>query len=121
MFCPDRRGHDRAADVAGPISHEATARDSVAFLQQVIGGPAALVGHSDAAPVALLTALARPDLVTALVFVSGVFHHDARARGALDPTKRRRTGSATSTPRCRRTRRAPSTRSSTACTARSRP
>ena len=84
VFCPDRRGHGRTPDVAGPISYDLMARDTVAFLQQVIGGPATLVGHSDGATVALLTALARPDLVTSLVFVSGVFHHDAWALGALD-------------------------------------
>jgi pimeloyl-ACP methyl ester carboxylesterase len=84
VFCPDRRGHGRTPDVPGRISYELMAHDTVAFLEQVVGGPAALVGHSDGAPVALLTALARPDLVTALVFVSGVFHHDAWALGAID-------------------------------------
>jgi pimeloyl-ACP methyl ester carboxylesterase len=84
VFCPDRRGHGRTPDVAGPISSDLMARDTVAFLEQVVGGPAALLRHSDGATVALLTALTRPDLVTALVFVSGVFHHDAWALGALD-------------------------------------
>jgi pimeloyl-ACP methyl ester carboxylesterase len=34
--------------------------------------------------VALLTALARPDLVRRLVFTSGVFHHEGWAPGAID-------------------------------------
>ena len=51
------------------------AQDTIAFLEQVVGGPAYLVGHSDGAPVALLVALARPDLVPRLVLASGVFHH----------------------------------------------
>jgi len=84
VFCPDRRGHGRTPDVAGPISYDLMAADTVTFLEKVVDGPAALVGHSDGAIVALLTALARPDLVTALVFVSGVFHHDAWALGAID-------------------------------------
>lgn len=84
VYCPDRRGHGRTADVAGPITHELMVRDTVEFLEQVVGGPAALVGHGDGATVALQTALARPDLVTALVFASGVFHHDAWTLGALD-------------------------------------
>lgn len=84
VFRPDRRGHGRTPDVAGPISYDLMARDTVVFLEQVVGGPATLLGHSDGAVVALLTALTRPDLVTALVFVSGVFHHDAWALGALD-------------------------------------
>ena len=60
------------------------ADDTIAFLEQVVGGPAYLVGHSDGAPVALLAALARPDLVRALVFGAGVFHHDGWAPGAID-------------------------------------
>ena len=36
------------------------------------------------APVALLVALARPDLVRRLVVASGVFHHNGWAPGAID-------------------------------------
>ena len=60
------------------------AHDTIAFLEQVVGGPAYLVGHSDGAPVALLVALARPDLVRRLVVASGVFHHHGWAPGAID-------------------------------------
>jgi pimeloyl-ACP methyl ester carboxylesterase len=60
VYRPDRRGHGRTPDVAGPISYHQMASDTVAFLEQVVGGPAYLVGHSDGAPVALLTALERP-------------------------------------------------------------
>jgi pimeloyl-ACP methyl ester carboxylesterase len=81
---PDRRGHGRTPDVAGPISYEQMAMDTVAFLEQVVGGPGYLVGHSDGAPVGLLVALRRPDLVRRLVFASGVFHHDGWAPGAID-------------------------------------
>jgi pimeloyl-ACP methyl ester carboxylesterase len=83
VFRPDRRGHGRTADVGGPISYELMARDTIAFLEQVVGGPAFLVGHSDGAPVALGTALLRPDLVRRLVVASGVFHHEAWAPGAI--------------------------------------
>jgi pimeloyl-ACP methyl ester carboxylesterase len=83
VFRPDRRGHGRTADVEGPISYELMARDTIAFLEQVVGGPAFLVGHSDGAPVALVTALLRPDLVRRLVVASGVFHHEGWAPGAI--------------------------------------
>ncbi|MGH9025219.1 MAG: alpha/beta fold hydrolase [Acidimicrobiia bacterium] len=56
VFRPDRRGHGRTADVEGPISYELMAQETIAFLEQVIDGPAFLVGHSDGAPVALVTA-----------------------------------------------------------------
>jgi pimeloyl-ACP methyl ester carboxylesterase len=81
---PDRRGHGRTPDVAGPLTYELMAQDTIAFLEQVVGGPAYLVGHSDGVPVALLVALARPDLVRRLVFASGVFHHNGWAPGAID-------------------------------------
>jgi pimeloyl-ACP methyl ester carboxylesterase len=84
LFRPDRRGHGRTADVDGPISYAGMADDTVAFLEQVVGGPAYLLGHSDGAPVALLVALARPGLVRALVFGAGVFHHEGWAPGAID-------------------------------------
>jgi pimeloyl-ACP methyl ester carboxylesterase len=50
----------------------------------VIGGPAHLLGHSDGAPVALLTAQRHPNLVRRLVFASGVFHHEGWRPGVLD-------------------------------------
>ena len=84
VFRPDRRGHGRTPDVAGPITYDLMAADTIAFLEQVVGGPAFLAGHSDGAPVGLLTAVARPDLVRRLVFASGVFHHDGWAPGAID-------------------------------------
>ncbi len=84
VYRPDRRGHGRTPDVDGPITYAGMAQDTVAFLEQVVGGPAHLLGHSDGAPVALLTALMRPDLVTRLVVSAGVFHHDGWAPGAID-------------------------------------
>lgn len=84
VYRPDRRGHGRTPDVEGPITYEQMALDTIAFLEQVVGGPAYLVGHSDGAPVALLVALERPDLVRRLVFASGVFHHEGWTPGVID-------------------------------------
>ena len=84
VFRPERRGHGRTPDVEGPITYEQMARDTFAFLEQVVGGPAYLLGHSDGAPVALLAALERPDLVRKLVFSAGVFHRDGWAPGAIE-------------------------------------
>lgn len=56
----DRRGHGRTPDVAGPLDPAVFARDLEVYLQQVVGGPAALVGYSDGAAVALATTLRRP-------------------------------------------------------------
>ncbi|HEY1455253.1 MAG TPA: alpha/beta hydrolase [Candidatus Dormibacteraeota bacterium] len=84
-FTPERRGHGRTPDVGGPITFEAMAHDTIRFLEQVVGGPARLLGCSDGAVVALLVALRRPDLVTRLAFVAGVFHHNGWLPEAIDP------------------------------------
>jgi pimeloyl-ACP methyl ester carboxylesterase len=74
VFTPDRRGHGRTPDVPGPFTYELYAQDAVAFLEEVVGGPAHLVGYSDGAITALLVGLARPDLVRRMVLISGQFH-----------------------------------------------
>ncbi|GAB3845759.1 alpha/beta fold hydrolase [Dactylosporangium cerinum] len=76
LYVPERRGHGHTADPGGPLSPQVMARDTVAFLRDVVGGPAAVVGYSAGAVVALLTAIARPDLVSRLVLISGAFHQD---------------------------------------------
>jgi pimeloyl-ACP methyl ester carboxylesterase len=81
---PDRRGHGRTPDIDGPITYDLMARDTIAFLEQVVGRPVYLLGHSDGAPVALLPALERSDLVRRLVLSAGVFHHEGWAPGAID-------------------------------------
>ena len=76
VYTPERRGHGRTPDGEGPITYEGMARDTIDFLENVVGGPAHLLGCSDGAIVALFTALLRPDLVLRLVLVAGVFHRD---------------------------------------------
>ena len=84
-FRYDRRGQGRTPDVGGPITFDAMTEDAVAFLEQVVGEPAHLFGHSIGAPVGLLVALRRPDLVSGLIFSEGVYHHDGWIEGVLDP------------------------------------
>lgn len=83
VLTPERRGHGHTPDVEGPITYEIMAADTVAFLEALELGPVHLVGHSDGANVALLVALARPDLIDRLVLISGNFHHDGLV-GDLD-------------------------------------
>jgi pimeloyl-ACP methyl ester carboxylesterase len=84
VFRPDRRGHGRTPDIEGPLTYEQMALDTIAFLEQVVGGPARLVGHSDGAPVALTVALMRPDLVLRLVLGAGVFNREGWIPGSID-------------------------------------
>jgi pimeloyl-ACP methyl ester carboxylesterase len=79
VYTPDRRGHGRTPDVEGPITYQVMADDTIAFLEQVVGGPAHLVGHSDGAIVAMLVAMQRPDLVGRLVMISGGFDKSGEA------------------------------------------
>ncbi len=53
-----------------PADGEVAAEALAAFVQEVVGAPAALVGHSMGGAVALLTAVRRPDVVRSLVLVS---------------------------------------------------
>jgi pimeloyl-ACP methyl ester carboxylesterase len=83
VFAPERRGHGHTPDVDGPLGYDLMTRDTIAFLDTVVGGPAHLVGHSDGAFIAMLVAIRRPDLVRRLVLVSGGFHRD----GLLPPAR----------------------------------
>ncbi|MEY2420811.1 MAG: hypothetical protein QOI95_878 [Acidimicrobiaceae bacterium] len=80
VFSPDRRAHGKTPDVQGPLTYDAMAADTVAFLETVVGGPAHLVGWSDGGIVALLVSLQRPDLLRRQVVIGANFHHD----GLLD-------------------------------------
>jgi hypothetical protein len=53
VFIPERRGHGHTPDVEGPITYQLMTDDTIAFLEQVVGAPADLVGHSDGAIVAM--------------------------------------------------------------------
>jgi pimeloyl-ACP methyl ester carboxylesterase len=86
VYTPERRGHGHTPDVEGPITFDAMATDTVAFLEAVVGRPVHLVGGSDGAVVALLVARRRPDLVRRLVLVAGVFHLNGWVPSAIDPT-----------------------------------
>lgn len=84
-FLPERRGHGHTPDVAGPLTFEGMAEDSIRFIERVVGAPTRLVGYSDGAVVGLLVARLRPDLVTRLACVAGVFHRDWWLPQARDP------------------------------------
>jgi pimeloyl-ACP methyl ester carboxylesterase len=86
VYTPERRAHGHTPDVAGPITFDAMAADTIAFLESVVGGHAHLVGCSDGAIVALIVALRRPDLVRQLVLVAGVFHHEGWVPEVIDPS-----------------------------------
>lgn len=79
----DRRGHGRTADTDEPFGYEAMADEVIGVLEQVIGGPAFLVGWSDGGIAALLASRKRPDLVTRQVLIGTNFHHDGIVLGDI--------------------------------------
>jgi pimeloyl-ACP methyl ester carboxylesterase len=84
VYTPDRRGHGRTPDVDGPITYEAMAADTIEFIERIVGAPTRVLGMSDGAITALYVAMERPDLVTQLAFVAGVFHRDGWHPSALE-------------------------------------
>ncbi len=71
LILPERRGHGRTPDAPGVWSYPLFASDTVAFMDALGLHSAYLLGHSGGANIALEVAIARPDLVEALVLVSG--------------------------------------------------
>lgn len=84
VLAPERTGHGHTPDIEGPITYEHMRDETVAFLEEVVAGPADLVGWSDGGDVAMLVALARPDLVRKLVLIGSNFHHDGTEPAFLD-------------------------------------
>lgn len=85
VFTPERRGHGRTPDVPGDITFEAMGDDTAEFVEQVVGEPTVLVGVSDGATVAAVTAAIRPDLVRQVVCIAGPAHRDGWLPEAIDP------------------------------------
>ena len=83
VHVPERRGHAHTPDVQGPLSYEAMASDTEAYLDGVVGARAHLVGWSDGAVVALLVARRRPDLVDRLVLIGQYYNSSGKVAGGL--------------------------------------
>ena len=63
----DRRGHGRTPDVDGPITYELMRDDTIACIEALDVAGAHLVGWSDGGIIALMVAIARPELVGRIV------------------------------------------------------
>ena len=81
----DRRGHGYTADTDADFHYDDMARETISVLETVVGGPAHLVGWSDGGIVALLVALARPDLVKKMVVISANYDVDGVQQVEMDP------------------------------------
>ncbi|HEY7042544.1 MAG TPA: alpha/beta hydrolase, partial [Nocardioidaceae bacterium] len=81
VFLTDRWGHGRTPGTDEPFSYDDMAAETIDFVEQVVGGPAALVGWSDGGIVALYVSIKRPDLVTRQVLIGASFHYDGLEPG----------------------------------------
>jgi len=81
----DRRGHGRTADTDAPFHYDAMATEAIGVLEQVVGGPAHIVGWSDGGNVGLLVAMRRPDLVDRMVVIGANFHYEGAMPVDADP------------------------------------
>lgn len=76
---PEGRGHAHTPDVEGPLTYGVMAAETIAYLDEVVGGSAHLVGWSDGAVVALLVAMQRADLARRMVLIGQYYNSDGRA------------------------------------------
>ena len=67
VFAPDLRGHGDSGRVPGEYRFTQYADDIVPFLREVVGEPAALVGHALGGVVATVIAADHPELVSSVV------------------------------------------------------
>src|SRR4051794_7020377 len=61
------------------------AAETIAFLDEVIGGPVHLVGHGDGAVVGALVAMHRADTVARLILIGQYFSSEGQVPGGLEP------------------------------------
>ncbi|MEO9326821.1 alpha/beta fold hydrolase [Gordonia aurantiaca] len=78
VFLPERPGHGHSPDVPGDFTFASILERTIAYLEDVVGARANLVGWADGAVIALLVARERPELVNRVVFVGGYLNAAGR-------------------------------------------
>jgi pimeloyl-ACP methyl ester carboxylesterase len=76
VFAYDRTAHGRTGVREGFYHFDFQRDEAIAYIEDVIKGPAHLLGYSDGGIISLLVAIARPDLVKSLVLIGTNYHHD---------------------------------------------
>lgn len=74
LFAFDRAGHGRSADQPGSFYFNFQRDEAIAFITEMIKEPVHLVGYSDGANIALMVAIARPELVKSIVSIAANFN-----------------------------------------------
>jgi len=76
VFAYDRSGQGRTGDQEGSLHFDFQAKETIAYLEDIVQSPAHLVGWSDGGIISLLVALARPDLVRSIVAIGTNYNFD---------------------------------------------
>ena len=71
VFAYDRTGHGRTANQKGSFHFNFQTKELIVFLEDVVKEPAHLIGISDGANIALMAAIARPELIRSVVSIGG--------------------------------------------------
>jgi pimeloyl-ACP methyl ester carboxylesterase len=83
VFAPERSGHAHTPDRPGPLTYASMADETIAYLDEIVGARAHLIGWSDGAVVALLVAQRRPELVDRLVLIGQYYNSAGRRAGGI--------------------------------------
>lgn len=86
LFAYDRTAHGFTKDQSGSLHYEFQTREAIAYLEDVVKEPAHLIGWSDGGNIALMIAIARPDLVKSIVAIGANFHYDGVVQAFEDIT-----------------------------------
>lgn len=77
VFAYDRTGQGRTGDQIGSLHFDFQTKETIAYLEDVVRGPAHLIGWSDGGIIALMVAMQRPDLVRSIVAIGANYHHES--------------------------------------------
>ena len=77
VFAYDRTAHGFTGDQPGSLHFEFQTKEAIAYLEDVVKEPAHLIGYSDGGIIALMVAIARPDLVKSIVAIGANYHYSA--------------------------------------------
>ncbi len=77
VYSYDRSAHGRTGIREGFYHFDFQRDEAIAYIEDVIGAPTHLIGHSDGGIIALMVAIARPDLVLSIIATGTNYSWDA--------------------------------------------
>jgi pimeloyl-ACP methyl ester carboxylesterase len=84
VVAPERQAHGHTPDRAGPLTYQAMAEQTVAFIQSLGLAPCDLLGWSDGGMIGILVAAHHPELVRSLAMTGSGFASSGYVDGAME-------------------------------------